>query len=164
MKQRLAIASALLSDPEVLVLDEPTNGLDPQGIAEMRSLILEIAGRGITVILASHLLYEVEKVCTDVAVLRQGELLYSGTVAELTGAGGVIEIAADQSEKLKELLEQHPAVKSIKEENGHLVVLLRQALNPAELNRYLARKQVYAHHLVFRKNSLEKQFLDLINA
>src|SRR5690606_34824260 len=95
MKQRLAIASALLSNPEVLVLDEPTNGLDPQGIAEIRALIKDIASQGITVIIASHLLDEVEKVCTHAAVIRFGKLLFCGTVEELTGHEGVVEIASE---------------------------------------------------------------------
>lgn len=162
MKQRLAIASALLNNPEVLVLDEPTNGLDPQGIAEIRALITRIANQGITVILASHLLDEVEKVCTHAAVLRQGNVLFSGKVEELTGHEGVVEISADDNGKLEAALREHPSVETIKEEETRLLVMLNEHLKPAELNKYLSDKGIYVDHLVFRKNSLEKQFLNLI--
>ncbi|HHC81129.1 MAG TPA: ATP-binding cassette domain-containing protein, partial [Flavobacteriia bacterium] len=91
MKQRLAIASALLNDPEILILDEPTNGLDPQGIHEIRKIIREIAGQGTTILLASHLLDEVEKVCTHVVVIRNGIKLYSGRVDEMTASKGLFE-------------------------------------------------------------------------
>lgn len=162
MKQRLAIASALLNDPEVLVLDEPTNGLDPQGIAEIRTLITRIANRGITVLLASHLLDEVERVCTHAAVLRQGNLLFSGKVEELTGHEGVVEISSKDLGQLEKALAEHPSVETIKEEETRLLVMLNEQINPAELNKFLVEKGIYADHLVFRKNSLEKQFLNLI--
>lgn len=164
MKQRLAIASALLCKPEVLVLDEPTNGLDPQGIAEIRALIHQIASQGITVIIASHLLDEVEKVCTHTAVLRFGKLLFSGTVDELTGNEGVIEIGTDNLAATRLLLESLEEVDHIKEENGLLLVLLDKEISPSAINQKLTEKGIYAHHLVFRKNSLEKQFLNLISA
>lgn len=162
MKQRLAIAAALLSDPEVLVLDEPTNGLDPQGIAEIRALITRIAQRGITVIVASHLLDEVERICTDVAVLRQGELLFAGKVEELTGHDGMIEIRSADLGALENALREHPAVQSVKEEETRLLVMLGQQIDPAEINKYLSEKGIFADHLVLRRTSLEKQFLDLI--
>lgn len=164
MKQRLAIASALLCKPEVLVLDEPTNGLDPQGIAEIRALIHQIASQGITVIIASHLLDEVEKVCTHTAVLRFGKLLFSGTVDELTGNEGVIEIGTDDLAATRLFLENLEEVDHIKEENGLLLVLLDKEISPSAINQKLTEKGIYAHHLVFRKNSLEKQFLNLISA
>ena len=164
MKQRLAIASALLCKPEVLVLDEPTNGLDPQGIAEIRALIHQIASQGITVIIASHLLDEVEKVCTHTAVLRFGKLLFSGTVEELTGNEGVIEIGTDDLATTRLFLENLDEVDHIKEENGLLLVLLDKEISPSAINQKLTEKGIYAHHLVFRKNSLEKQFLNLISA
>lgn len=163
MKQRLAIASALLCNPEVLVLDEPTNGLDPQGIAEIRALVKEIASQGITVIIASHLLDEVEKVCTHTAVLRFGKLLFCGTVDELTGNEGVIEIGTDQLAETKSFLEKLPGVDHVKEENGLLLVLLDEQISPSQINKTLTQQGIYAHHIVFRKNSLEKQFLNLIS-
>lgn len=163
MKQRLAIASALLCKPEVLVLDEPTNGLDPQGIAEIRNLIREIASQGITVIIASHLLDEVEKVCTHTAVIRFGNLLFSGTVDELTGNEGVVEIGSDDLLATKSYLETLDDIDHVKEENGLLIVVLRKEISPSTINQKLTEKGIYANHLVFRKNSLEKQFLNLIS-
>lgn len=98
MKQRLAIASALLNDPEILILDEPTNGLDPQGIHEIRQIITEIASSGTTILLASHLLDEVEKVCSHVVVIRNGIKLYSGSVDEMTASNGLFELKVDENE------------------------------------------------------------------
>ncbi|MGB0178157.1 MAG: AAA family ATPase, partial [Owenweeksia sp.] len=162
MKQRLAIAAALLSKPEVLVLDEPTNGLDPEGIAEIRAMILEIAQRGITVILASHLLYEIEKVCSHVAVLRKGDLIFQGKVEELTGHDGFIEVQAPDMDKLRNTLQGMEGIESIREKDGKLVLVLNREILPAQLNQKLAQKGVYVSYLNFRKNSLEKQFLNLI--
>ncbi len=163
MKQRLAIASALLNNPQVMVLDEPTNGLDPQGIAEIRQLIIDVASRGITVILASHLLVEIEKVCTHAAVLRHGNLLFSGTVAELTGQEAVLEVGGANLEDLRSILTQHPAVSEVKNENEHLLVLLKDTASPAEINKFLVSRGGEVNHLVYRKNSLEKQFLNLVS-
>lgn len=163
MKQRLAIASALLSNPEVLVLDEPTNGLDPQGIAEIRALIKEIALQGITVIIASHLLDEIEKVCTHAAVIRFGKLLFCGTVEELTGHEGVVEISSEDLTLTRMILEKMDGIDSVKLEADMLLVVLDKKISPAEINKHLVSQGIYAHHLVFRKNSLEKQFLNLIS-
>lgn len=164
MKQRLAIASALLCNPQVLLLDEPTNGLDPQGIVQIRNLIKEIAQSGITIILASHLLSEIEKVCTHAAVLQKGKLLFTGTVAELTGHEGMIEIQAENQALLEKALQEIAAVAEVRKEEELLLVMLAQAISPAELNRELASKGIYASHLVFRKTSLEQQFLNLIKS
>ena len=108
MKQRLAIASALLNDPEILILDEPTNGLDPQGIHQIREIIKDISQRGTTILLASHLLDEVEKVCTHVVVLRKGVNLYSGRVDEMISSHGFFELKTHQKDDLLKLLESHP--------------------------------------------------------
>ena len=161
MKQRLAIASALLNDPEILILDEPTNGLDPQGIHQIRDIIKFIASKGTTILLASHLLDEVEKVCTHVLVLRKGEILYSGKVDEMTSNQGFFELQSNDNSTLKSTLEQHPAVEKIKDENDKIVVYLKSSLEAADLNRYLFEKGIVLNHLVKRKNSLEEQFLEL---
>jgi len=161
MKQRLAIASALLNDPEILILDEPTNGLDPQGIHQIRDIIKLIASKGTTILLASHLLDEVEKVCTHVLVLRKGEILYSGKVDEMTSNQGFFELQSNDNSTLKSTLEQHPAVEKIKDENDKIVVYLKSSLEAADLNRYLFEKGIVLNHLVKRKNSLEEQFLEL---
>lgn len=161
MKQRLAIASALLNDPEILILDEPTNGLDPQGIHQIRDIIRHIAAQGTTILLASHLLDEVEKVCSHVLVLRKGEMLYCGSVDGMSSKEGFFELQANNPSALKTALEQHPSVEKITEENGKILVYLNEPLEAADLNRYLFEKQVSLSHLVLRKNSLEEQFLAL---
>lgn len=163
MKQRLAIASALLNDPEILILDEPTNGLDPQGIHEIRQIIKEIAKNGTTILLASHLLDEVEKVCSHVVVIRNGIKLYSGRVDEMTASNGFFELQADNQETLTQFLEDHPAIGNIKEENGILIASLDSELSASEINTFLFDKGISLSHLVKRKPSLEQQFLDLTN-
>lgn len=163
MKQRLAIASALLNDPEILILDEPTNGLDPQGIHQIRDIIRLIASQGTTILLASHLLDEVEKVCSHVLVLRFGEILYSGTVDGMTNQTGFFELQADSNSTLLEVLKNHPEVDKISELEGKVIVHFRNNLDASILNRYLVEKGIYLNHLVFRKTSLEEQFLALTN-
>lgn len=164
MKQRLAIASALLCEPEVLVLDEPTNGLDPEGIAQIRELILNIAARGITIIIASHILVEIEKVCTHAAVLQKGKLLFSGRVEELTGNESFFEIGAAEINTLKTTLMAWEEVESVTEDGQVLLLKLSQKLNAEEINRRLATHDIYINHLMVRKSSLEKEFLNLIQA
>ena len=161
MKQRLAIASALLNDPEILILDEPTNGLDPQGIHQIRDIIKQIAAQGTTILLASHLLDEVEKVCTHVLVLRKGEILYSGRVNEMTSNEGFFELESDDNSVLKSVLLQHPSIEKVIDENSKVLVYLKSSLQASELNRYLFDKNIVLNHLVKRKNSLEEQFLEL---
>ncbi|MBS7254461.1 ABC transporter ATP-binding protein [Flavobacterium branchiicola] len=161
MKQRLAIASALLNDPEILILDEPTNGLDPQGIHQIRDIIKEIASHGTTILLASHLLDEVEKVCSHVVVLRKGEILYSGSVDAMSANEGFFEIASNDNLVLKTVLNDHPAVSQIKEEDGKVLVYLKSELSASDLNQFLFSKNIVLNHLVKRKNSLEAQFLEL---
>jgi ABC-2 type transport system ATP-binding protein len=161
MKQRLAIASALLNDPEILILDEPTNGLDPQGIHQIRDIIKQIAAQGTTILLASHLLDEVERVCSHVLVLRKGVILYSGTVDGMSANEGFFELQADDTTRMIEVLRIHPAVESIKQEEGKVFVYLKSALEAADLNKFLFDNTVNLSHLVKRKHSLEEQFLEL---
>lgn len=161
MKQRLAIASALLNDPEILILDEPTNGLDPQGIHQIRDIIKKIASQGTTILLASHLLDEVEKVCTHVVVLRKGEMLYSGSVDGMSANDGFFEVQSDDIEILKSVLNEHPAIDRIAQEEEKVLVYLKSELSASELNHFLFSKNITLSHLVKRKNSLEAQFLEL---
>lgn len=161
MKQRLAIASALLNDPEILILDEPTNGLDPQGIRQIRDIIRHIASLGTTILLASHLLDEVEKVCSHVVVLRKGEILYTGTVDGIISNEGFFELQSDNHEILKSALENLNAIDKIEEEEGKLLVYLKTPLEASELNRFLFQHNIVLNHLVKRKHSLEEQFLQL---
>jgi len=161
MKQRLAIASALLNDPEILILDEPTNGLDPQGIRQIRDIIRHIASMGTTILLASHLLDEVEKVCSHVVVLRKGEILYTGTVDGIISNEGFFELQSDNHEILKSTLTNLTAIDKIEEEEGKLLVYLNAPLEASELNRFLFQHNIALNHLVKRKHSLEEQFLQL---
>ena len=161
MKQRLAIASALLNDPEILILDEPTNGLDPQGIHQIRDIIKKVASLGTTILLASHLLDEVEKVCSHVVVLRNGEILYAGLVDGMAANEGFFELEADDNTKLKTVLATHPAVDKIATEENKVLVYLKTDLKASDLNQYLFQNGITLNHLVKRKNSLEEQFLAL---
>ena len=162
MKQRLAIAGALLNDPEVLILDEPTNGLDPQGIIQIRELIQKIASTGTTIILASHLLDEVEKVCSHVVVLKQGKMLYAGEVDQMNNSFGFFELNADHPTVLLEALQQLPYFTSVKQKNKLIEATLNQEISASALNQALAEKGIYVSHLVKRKESLENQFFQLI--
>lgn len=162
MKQRLAIASALLNNPEILILDEPTNGLDPQGIHEIRQIIKEIANGGTTILLASHLLDEVEKVCSHVVVIRNGVKLYSGRVDELTDSHGLFEMKVENDEaKLLSILEGHKSIGSIKKEEDIIISHLNEPMSATEINSFLFENGIVLSHLVKRKPSLEQQFLDL---
>jgi len=161
MKQRLAIASALLNEPTVLILDEPTNGLDPMGIAEIRDLILKIAADGKTIILASHLLDEVQKVCTHFAVLKRGNLVYTGPVDDVGSGTETVEVMADVP-GLNEVLLAFAGTSSINRENGSFHVTLREGFRSKDLNHFLFEKGVVASHLATKKKSLEKQFLEIL--
>jgi ABC-2 type transport system ATP-binding protein len=161
MKQRLAIASALLNNPEILILDEPTNGLDPQGIHQIREIIKKIASEGTTILLASHLLDEVEKVCTHVVILRKGEKLYSGTVDGMLASFGFFELKTEHIEKLTSFLEGHASFGEIKIENGLVTAFLKEEMGATELNTLLFEKGIVLSHMVKRKESLEEQFLTL---
>lgn len=161
MKQRLAIASALLNDPEILILDEPTNGLDPQGIHQIRDIIKQVASEGTTILLASHLLDEVEKVCTHVLVLQKGEILYTGSVNGITNNEFFFEIDSNDNEFLKKMLENHPAFENILVEDGKILFYVKNPIEASDLNHYLFENKVVLNHLVKRKNSLEEQFLEL---
>ncbi len=163
MKQRLAIASALLNDPEILILDEPTNGLDPKGIHQIREIIKEIAKNGTTILLASHLLDEVEKVCTHVVVLRKGEKLYSGRVDEMTSSFGFFELKCNKQEELVNFLESQSAFGIIKIQDKLITAFLNEPLESSSLNKLLFEHGFILSHLVQRKESLEEQFLTLTN-
>lgn len=161
MKQRLAIASALLNDPEILILDEPTNGLDPQGIRQIRDIIKRIANQGTTILLASHLLDEVEKVCSHVVVLKKGTVLYCGSVSGMSSSDGFFELDSEDNDKLKSILISHPSIKSIEVENGKLLVYLKAPLEARDLNKLAFDNYITLTHLVKRKSSLEEQFLQI---
>jgi ABC-type multidrug transport system ATPase subunit len=161
MKQRLAIASALVSDPIILILDEPTNGLDPMGIAEIREIIKRIANDGKTIILASHLLDEVQKVCTHFAVLKRGNLMHIGPVDDVGKGEEIVEVQAYHDD-LGVLLQEFVGSGIIKKENGVFQVMMKEGFHSKDLNRFLFDKGIVASHLATRKKSLEKQFLEIL--
>ncbi len=162
MKQRLAIASALLNEPTVLILDEPTNGLDPMGIAEIRELIKKIAANGKTIILASHLLDEVQKVCTHFAVLKKGNMVHTGPVDDVGKGSETVEVNADVA-NFSELLMAFSGTASINRENGFFLVTLREDFHSKDLNKFLFDQGVVANHLATKKKSLEKMFLEILS-
>lgn len=161
MKQRLAIASALLNSPEILILDEPTNGLDPQGIHQIRGIIQKIASQGTTILLASHLLDEVEKVCTHVVVLSKGKSLYVGRVEQMNASFGFVTLQCSDMPGLKKVLEESTSFENIKQDAAYLVANLTQEMDAAKLNAFLFEKGITLSHLVQRKESLEEKFLAL---
>ncbi len=163
MKQRLALASALLGEPEVLVLDEPTNGLDPEGIADVRDLIIKIAGEGTTVIMASHLLDEVQKVCSHVAVLKSGKKLYEGHVQSLLAEDGGIEISTDNFNKLDKALANFDGVDKIEKQPGLYTIKLKHGVKAAQLSSFLITNGVDITHFAHKKGSLEQEFLHLLS-
>jgi ABC-2 type transport system ATP-binding protein len=163
MKQRLAIASALLNNPEILILDEPTNGLDPQGIHQIRELIKKIAAEGTTILLASHLLDEVEKVCSHVVILRKGENLYDGTVDGMLASHGFFELRTNDMNALKQLLADSTEFSHIDQDNEIIIAYLNTPMEAETLNRRCFEHKIVLTHLVKRKESLEQQFLALTN-
>jgi ABC-2 type transport system ATP-binding protein len=162
MKQRLGLAAAMLGDPRVLVLDEPTNGLDPEGIAEVREVVIDQVRQGRTLILASHILSEVEKICSHVAILKKGELLASGPVRELLAEEEIIEVSCHNNRLLKEKLAESKLVRDVVEENGLLVLALAEGVSPDRINEFAFSSQLVLHHMFSRKRSLESQFLELV--
>lgn len=161
MKQRLAIGSALLNDPKVLILDEPTNGLDPMGIAEIREIIKRIAADNKTIILASHLLDEVQRVCTHFAVLRRGTLVHSGPIGDVGRGEETVEVIAFHDD-LNHILMQFQGTMSVKRTNGPFEVKMREGFGAGELNKFLFDQGIVVTHLFTQKKSLEKQFLEIL--
>lgn len=164
MKQRLAIASALLGNPGILVLDEPTNGLDPVGIAEIRELIKRLTGEGKTIIMASHLLDEVEKVCTHVAIMKRGKLITSGPVDEVLLHEDIVEVSAIDLPQLELVLATLPNNTAIKRQKDCLHVLFPSGSASLEaINQHCFTNGITLNHLLLKKKSLEAKFLELTN-
>ena len=160
MKQRLALAATMLNDPELIVLDEPANGLDPKGMKEVRDIIRLLAERGKTIFLSSHLLWEVERTCTHVSIVRKGRVVGTGTVAEIVGGDVTAVVRAEDDEALRAALEAFPEATSVRASDEGLVVALASD-DLAALNRYLAGQGIYVSHLARRHRSLEDAFMDL---
>ncbi len=163
MKQRLAIGAALLGGPKVLVLDEPTNGLDPAGIAEIRELIRALNKEGITIIIASHLLDEIEKVCTHVAILKKGDLLLSGPVDEVLISEDQVEVRAADMAGLQTALQGMAGIKKIRLTDNTLQLACDTNIGPAQVNEFCISKGIVLSHLLLRKKSLEAKFMELTN-
>ena len=164
MKQRLGLASALLGDPEVLVLDEPTNGIDAEGIAHMRSLFLALAAAGKTLILSSHILDEIEKVCSHVVILKSGHILAQGSIEDVLQSEGSMEVAASNMVALQALLQSCDHLQKVERVGEFFrVVAVSEDFTVERLNQWLVDHQVFASHLVRRKQSLEQHFLSLIS-
>jgi ABC-2 type transport system ATP-binding protein len=164
MKQRLAIGAALLAKPEVIVFDEPTNGLDPVGILEIRELIKSLSKQGTTIIMASHLLDEVEKVCTHVAIMKKGTLVASGSVDEVLRNEDIVEIGASHPSKLVSLFDNYPHILD-KKLNGDYVQLFLKlgTANLEAINKHCFDNGVTLNHLLLKKKSLEAKFFELTN-
>jgi len=162
MKQRLAIASVLIGKPRVLILDEPTNGLDPQGIFEIRNLIKRIGSEGTTIILASHLLDEVQKVCSHVAVMHRGKKLFSGSVEEVLTDSETIELSSANPGALADALANFDGVISSTVEGRLILCRVRQGISPDEVNAFLIGKGIVLNHLRRRQKSLEQHFFEIL--
>ena len=162
MKQRLAIASCMLGNPEVLILDEPTNGLDPVGIAETRELIKKLNKEGKTIIMASHLLDEVEKVCTHVAILQKGTLLTHGHVDEILVQEDIVETGAANTQQLLLALQSYPGASQVKVNEQYVQVFFPTGTASLEaVNQYCFSHGITLNHLRLRKKSLEAKFFEL---
>lgn len=166
MKQRLAIASALLGNPDVLVFDEPTNGLDPAGIAEIRELIKELNRKGKTIIMASHILDEVEKVCTHVAIIQKGVLKTVGSVKEVMHVGEaastvLMEIAAEDNTALLETIKQMGGFIAAGMVDGAIELSCTDSITAAQVNRFCFEKGIVLTRLNVKRKSLETRFLEI---
>lgn len=161
MKQRLAIAATLIGEPEVLIFDEPTNGLDPQGIAEVRDILKGIASSGKTVLMASHILDEVEKICSHVAIIKKGKLLASGPVGSIINNDITLEVASDDMPSLAALLTTLPMVRKIEMKDKFIEATLPHDADFSMVNRMAFDKGMLLTHLVARKRKLETEFLEI---
>ena len=162
MKQRLAIGATLIGDPQALIYDEPTNGLDPQGIADVRATLIDVAQSGKTVILASHMLDEVEKICTHVAIIKNGVLKATGAVGSILSNDKSIEIAAGEDKQaLENWLNASPSIKTVAYDGFFFQCTVEENFNVSEMSKALSQLNIYPTHLVVRKKKLEEEFLQI---
>jgi ABC-2 type transport system ATP-binding protein len=150
----------MLGDADLLILDEPANGLDPEGMREIREIILQLAGRGKTVFLSSHLLWEVERTCTHVAILKKGRIVRQAAVSEITQGGAALAaLRATDPGALAAALGDYPAVRGV-ERDGEIVRVEVEDGDLAALNRWLGERGVYLSHLSLERRTLEDAFLE----
>lgn len=162
MKRRLALAATLLGDPQVLIFDEPTNGLDPEGISFVRNLIIEQANLGKTIILASHILDEVEKVCTDVMILKNGNLVTSGKVSDVLQGEEKVHLISDDNKLLHELLVKSGIIKSAEFEENKLIIVLKDGVKTRQISEIAYENKIIITNIETKKKTLEDEFLELI--
>ena len=162
MKQRLALASILLAKPEILVLDEPTNGLDPEGIADVRKMIINEAKKGKTVIIASHMLHEVQKTCTHVAILKKGEILQSGKISSLIKSKSIIIVSSDDNEKLYDLMVRSGLYDKVDIINNEIIIDLKKGSEAKDVNEFAFKHNIILTKFETQKKSLESEFLKMI--
>lgn len=160
MKQRLAIAGAMMGDPDLLILDEPANGLDPEGMREIRDIIMSLASDGRTIFVSSHLLNEVERTCTHVAIIKQGRIVHQGSIAELTARHALALVRAHDPDALLAAARAYPAAVQVHSEGDDVLVELRDG-DLAGLNQFLAARGVHLSYLAPRNVSLEDVFMEL---
>lgn len=161
MKQRLAIAATLIGNPQVLIFDEPTNGLDPQGIAEVRGILQKIARSGKTVIMASHILDEVEKICSHVAILKKGKLLASGPIGAILSNDIFLELGSENMPLLKSILESIEGIKITADFDTYFECSAPEHTDATLLNKQLLEHGITLNHLVSRRRKLEEEFLQI---
>lgn len=159
MKQRLAIAATMIGEPDVLIFDEPTNGLDPEGIAEVRNILTNIASMGKTVIMASHILAEVEKICSHVGIIKNGNLLATGNVGSIISEEQIIDIQSAEPDKLRSFLSTQSYNLKLIEKPNFFEMHSPKDFNASELSKSCAENGIYLNHLVIRKQNLEEEFL-----
>ena len=159
MKQRLAIAATLIGDPEVVIFDEPTNGLDPQGIQEVRSTLMKIASKGKTVIMASHILDEVEKICSHVTIIKKGKLLASGPVGSILNNDIMIEVFSNNKDQLINLLQSHPEIKNVITRDKFIECQVDESVDISQFSKNITDNGITLTHFVARKRKLEEAFL-----
>lgn len=160
MKQRLAIASTLLGNPEVIILDEPTNGLDPKGIIDIRELISKISSQGVTVLLASHVLDEVEKICTHVCILKKGAEVIQGKIDDLVKGENFVEVSSEDLENLKKVISEFNGAEEVSQEKDKLIIRMSPDIKTTELNHHLVKNNINISHFASRTKSLEKFYLE----
>lgn len=163
MKQRLAIGATIIGNPEVLVLDEPTNGLDPEGIAEVRNLIIDLSKGGKTIILASHLLDEVQKVCTQMILLKKGIKIFQGDVNATNKNQVIIEVKSDDTNLLTDALRLSDGFNNFELKGDFVLIKANSSKTSTELNSYLYNNNIVLSHLAYRVKSLEENIFELLN-